>query len=919
MRFRSGLAAAAAPLAVTARPLERPGGAVEVVAPVCWPDARVEAWLDWAHDLPGDMPPGGFPGGLRPGAPVDGLLQGGPSRYARRLAAWGWALGLFETEGEATDFADQLFHLLACGAFTPGRALGFGVRLHPLAEDPAKAPPWSPATPRDIGARDVTPAAKALAAVSEAVRRCHGDPAQCASPSENQVLARAALAARGGGASDEAIADAIALGAAGEQGPPAPVDGAVWLDRGPAEGPGTERRATALAGWCGGASTTVFSERDARAIDFAAIAPQAVLDVTILSDEQHLEDAARLVVAALDIEASAGFVNDALAAFWRRDFRPIVLGLSGVAEELVAAGLAYGGDTGRARAAALQALLAAATASASAELARRLGPYPGFTEERADRLQGLADMSGAIAGLAEGATRNRALSLIAAAREAAEQHGLRNGQTTGPLTDAELMLRAGALSLNGAPWSGPVAIAQTADGETLPSLSDAAHCGLQILGVEVAETRAHVLGRRTLEGAPGIDHAALAGCGFTEHELAAAEAALTTASSLREAFAPAVVGLGFVCDVLGASETDAAASGFDTLAAAGFDKAAIAAADAFALGTHSLADAPFLERMAREVFLARAETPVAARLAMSLAMDPFLCAPIPAEVDLAFTDPPSAAVVALSEAAAGGVRAVRIARGCAPADFSLELPDPAPVEPRMAPAPAPPARERIVERVVEVGPRRRRLPDRRKGYIQKAAIGGHKVYLHTGEYDDGELGEIFIDMHKEGAAFRSLMNNFAIAISIALQYGVPLDEFVDAFVFTRFEPAGPVTGNDSIRSATSILDYVFRELGVSYLDRADLANQDPGELNADGLGRGEEDEPQPAARYISKGFSRGHAPDNLVFLPMPARATGAGRPGHVADVCPACGDLALVRKGESVICETCGARQRSGADIDARG
>ncbi|WP_262422392.1 TSCPD domain-containing protein [Brevundimonas denitrificans] len=149
-------------------------------------------------------------------------------------------------------------------------------------------------------------------------------------------------------------------------------------------------------------------------------------------------------------------------------------------------------------------------------------------------------------------------------------------------------------------------------------------------------------------------------------------------------------------------------------------------------------------------------------------------------------------------------------------------------------------------------------------------MGGHKVYIHTGEYDDGELGEIFIDMHKEGAAFRSLMNNFAIAISIGLQYGVPLDEFVDAFVFTRFEPAGRVTGNDSIKSATSILDYIFRELAVSYLDRSELANADPDALNADGLGGGDggDAEAVPAARFISKGFARGAAPDNLVVLPF---------------------------------------------------
>ena len=138
--------------------------------------------------------------------------------------------------------------------------------------------------------------------------------------------------------------------------------------------------------------------------------------------------------------------------------------------------------------------------------------------------------------------------------------------------------------------------------------------------------------------------------------------------------------------------------------------------------------------------------------------------------------------------------------------------------------------EKIVEKVVErivVMRERERMPDRRKGYTQKAVVGGHKIYLRTGEYDDGKLGEIFIDMHKEGAALRSLLNNFAIAVSLGLQYGVPLDEYVDAFTFTRFEPSGPVQGNDSIKYATSILDYVFRELAVSYLSRFDLAHVDP--------------------------------------------------------------------------------------------
>lgn len=168
---------------------------------------------------------------------------------------------------------------------------------------------------------------------------------------------------------------------------------------------------------------------------------------------------------------------------------------------------------------------------------------------------------------------------------------------------------------------------------------------------------------------------------------------------------------------------------------------------------------------------------------------------------------------------------------------------------------------------------RTRLPDRRKGYIQKATVGGHKVYLHTGEFEEGLLGEIFIDMHKEGAAFRSLMNNFAIAVSLGLQYGVPLEEYVDAFVFTRFEPAGEVVGNDQITRATSILDYIFRELGVSYLNREDLI--EIGDASHDGLGGGTSDglkktDNAPltgeAAQLISRGFSRGQIPDNIVIL-----------------------------------------------------
>ena len=255
--------------------------------------------------------------------------------------------------------------------------------------------------------------------------------------------------------------------------------------------------------------------------------------------------------------------------------------------------------------------------------------------------------------------------------------------------------------------------------------------------------------------------------------------------------------------------------------------------------------------------------------------------------------------------------------------------------------------ERIVERVVhQVIREREKLPNRRKSYIQKATVGGHKVYLHTGEYEDGRLGEIFIDMHKEGAAFRSLMNNFAIAISLGLQYGVPLEEYVDAFTFTRFEPAGPVQGNDAIKYATSILDYVFRELAVSYLGRNDLAHVSPEDIGHDVLGKGQHEGKAPETNsVVSRGLLRSktdrlmvvqgggapniggclrETPDAAHEADDPTSTLGWTEPtktvtgvaekraearmkGYVGEACPECANFTLVRNGTCLKCETCGA------------
>ena len=462
----------------------------------------------------------------------------------------------------------------------------------------------------------------------------------------------------------------------------------------------------------------------------------------------------------------------------------------------------------------------------------------------------------------------------------------------GIIDDQEAHLRLGLSTF------APTEVWQTQDGDVQPRLRPSIATAITQADGEVASAERHLFGHRTLVNAPGIDHATLRSVGFTDVELDAIETALLSADSLPDIFRAPVLDPGFLRDVLGVT-TKAP----DLLTTLGFDADAIALANAWAFGHDDLTDWQDAPERLRQALV----DPTAFEAQLTNHYLNTLNAPDTRAIPLDWTTSVDDMASRLAEAAREGTPIVRFRRNQAPASFRLNLPMLEDRLRREEPSTPPPPPERIVEKVIERDRTRRKLPDRRKGYIQKAAVGGHKVYIHTGEYDDGELGEIFIDMHKEGAAFRSLMNNFAIAISIGLQYGVPLDEFVDAFVFTRFEPAGRVTGNDSIGSATSILDYIFRELGVSYLDRHELANADADPLDADGLGAGKADELVPAAHYISKGFARGAAPDNLVVLPF-GRPEVTVRPASPvsADACSACGDFSLQQRGGVWVCDSCG-------------
>jgi ribonucleoside-diphosphate reductase alpha chain len=460
-----------------------------------------------------------------------------------------------------------------------------------------------------------------------------------------------------------------------------------------------------------------------------------------------------------------------------------------------------------------------------------------------------------------------------------------------------------------------------------PASGGLAHSPLAALGdlhpATLAKAQRHALGAGTLTSLEADWIEALKRQGVDEDAFARIDAAISEGAPLRFAINRWTLG-DEIARRCGLSPDQFDAAGGRLLEALGVDPVDITAAERHVHGAGTLDDCLALPDDLRAVF---ATPDIDARLAMAQAVEGALGAPCGLDIALPGSATIEDAGRIAASAARRGIKSVSIRReGQALYDLLNTIEFEGGDYGRRELIPEERIVERVVEKVIERATERRKLPDRRKGYIQKATVGGHKVYLHTGEFEDGELGEIFIDMHKEGAAFRSLMNNFAISISIGLQYGVPLEEFVDAYLFTRFEPAGDVDGNDSITHATSILDYIFRELAVSYLGRDDLAQSEADHRDLAGLGRGVAEEKlgaeADAASLISKGFSRGQLPDNVVMLgarapagtpePKSPAATGASgpasapAPSYHGEPCPECGHFTLVEGGAELNCDACG-------------
>jgi ribonucleoside-diphosphate reductase alpha chain len=718
-------------------------------------------------------------------------------------------------------------------------------------------------------------------------------------------------------------------------------------------------------------------------------------EATKAFDVDSYEHAVRLWTVVLEISVlMAQFPSKEIALLSYR-YRTLGLGYANIGGLLMTSGIAYDSAEARALCGALSAIMTGISYATSAEMARELGTFPGYAPNREHMLRVVRNHRRAAHGEASGYEGlsvppvpldvancpdrrlvERAAAAWNAALELGHKHGYRNAQSTviAPTGTIGLVMDCDTTGIE--PDFALVKFKKLAGGGYFKIINQAVPEALRTLGyseAQIAEIEAYAVGHGTLSNAPGINHASLGTKGLDADTIKSIESKLATAFDIKFVFNRWTLG-DDVLKKLGVSDEQMADGAFDLLTHLGFSRRDIESANTHVCGAMTLEGAPHLKTEHYPVFdcatpcgrIGKRYLSVESHIRMMAAAQPFISGAISKTINM----PNDASVEDCKESYMLSWKLALKANALYRDGSKLSQPlnsaliqdeededdqvEALLAQPNAARAAA--LAEKVVERIVERVERvreREKLPSRRKGYTQKAVVGGHKVYLRTGEYDDGRLGEIFVDMHKEGATLRSLLNNFAIAISLGLQYGVPLDEYVDAFTFTRFEPAGAVQGNDTIKMATSILDYVFRELAISYMGRYDLAHVDPNEMDGGALGKGENE--GKADPVISRGLVRGRAPA-LSAVSTDARAGGdvtrgsggvvtaflAGAPaasrastalktepvveteadraraieatqraaakakGYEGSACPECHNFTMVRNGTCLKCDTCG-------------
>ena len=733
-------------------------------------------------------------------------------------------------------------------------------------------------------------------------------------------------------------------------------------------------------------------------------------------DVDSFEHAVRLWTIVLEISVLMAQFPSRRIARLSYEYRTLGLGFANIGGLLMTMGLPYDSDEGRALCGAISAVMTGVSYATSARMAREQGPFPGYGKNAADMLRVIRNHRRAAHGEAEGFEKlsvppvpldhascpdaelsRRAKAAWDEALKLGEAHGYRNAQVSviAPTGTIGLVMDCDTTGIE--PDYALVKFKKLAGGGYFKIINRAVPAALKKLGyggAQIEDIITYAVGHGTLKGAPGVNHETLKAKGFGEAQIKAVEEALASAFDIKFVFNRFTLGDDFCRDVLKMSDEQLNDMTFDILAHAGFSRDEVEAANTYVCGAMTLEGAPHLKDEHLPVFdcanvcgrIGKRFLSAESHIRMMAAAQPFISGAISKTVNMPNEATVEDCLNAYELSWKLGLKANALYRDGSKLsqpltaqvlededdeetaeDFAEMVAKEQPAAQRVEKVV-----EKVVERIVERNVHKReKLPSRRKGYTQKAIVGGHKVYLRTGEYDDGQLGEIFIDMHKEGAAFRAMMNNFAIAISLGLQYGVPLEEYVEAFTFTRFEPAGIVQGNDTIKQATSILDYIFRELAISYLGRTELAHVDPADIGFDAMGSGADEgkapqedgktrapETLPASKVVSTGYMRRMELDNVVIMQGHAEAraiqaqaetsaqaqaavttgfseTGAAvimepspkaedvrktqttveatrmmearMKGYEGEACGECGNFTMVRNGTCMKCDTCGA------------
>ena len=658
------------------------------------------------------------------------------------------------------------------------------------------------------------------------------------------------------------------------------------------------------------------------------------------------------------------------------EYRTLGLGYANIGGLLMSWGIAYDSDEGRSICAALTSIMTGISYATSAEIAGELGAFPKYKENAKHMLKVIRNHKRA----SEGKTRDyEDLSinpvplmaqdcpdqkLIVAAKEAwskalslGEKNGYRNAQATviAPTGTIGLVMDCDTTGIE--PDFAMVKFKKLAGGGYFKIINRVVPEALAYLGYnadQIDDMQRYAVGTGSLKDCQAISHNALISKGFTEKEINLIEDSLASAFDIKFVFNQFTLGAEFCKEKLGMSSEQMNDFTFNMLEFLGFTSEEIDVANIHVCGAMTLEGAPHLNKDHLAVFdcanvcgrIGKRFLSVDSHIKMMAAAQSFISGAISKTINM----PNDATIDDCSDAYMLswqlGIKANALYRDGSklsqPLNSALldeddidedndNITNEEDITKRTSQVV-----EKIVERFVQT--ERDKLPHRRKGYTQKATVGGHKVYLRTGEYESGKLGEIFVDMHKEGAAFRSLMNNFAIAVSIGLQYGVPLEEYVEAFTFTRFEPQGMVTGNDTIKMSTSILDYIFRELAISYLDRNDLGHVGPEDLESSTTGSGGHKN-LISEKVASRGFVRRELKvvsggnNNVTMMPPTsslkedtinepnqedtvvinnqapnlAQEIEAKIKGYEGEACGECGNFTLVRNGTCMKCNTCGA------------